>query len=189
MSTSSRIEVEVKIAIADAGALIAKLRKLHAEKERSLHLLDTYYGVPGMIPDVALRLREAVGGGQWPELTVKGRPTDVGHASAREEHTARVPNALALSQILERTGLVVLASVEKHRTEFLLDDVPVYVDDVVRLGQFVEVGAPVLQRQVDAMHAKIAVVLRRLGLDGAKRVRKSYLQLALSNSRPENDIS
>jgi predicted adenylyl cyclase CyaB len=184
MTLDTMIEVETKIAISDPRALIERLRRLQATEERSVFLVDTYYNLPwAPLGKSVLRLRETMEGDSQAELTFKGPPSDVGEADARQEISTEVTDPVALGRILGTVGATVLARIEKRRVEFLLEGVPVYVDDVVGLGHFVETGGPVPACQIASMQRRIADVVGRLGLDGAGRIRKSYLELALSESR------
>ncbi len=111
----------------------------------------------------ALRLREirvlkgAPGGRKsgW-LLTSKGKPQRNTRAKVRQELQTRIADGEVLAQILRAGGLRETIGIEKRRTTYRLGNCLVELDELPRLGRFVEIEAP-SQRALDAARRKLAL--------------------------------
>ena len=135
------IEIKARFTNLDAGHDAARRlgARLHAiERQR-----DTYFRVP----TGRLKLREiwpfdASGAIQQPrnsQLIWYQRPDDA-QARASEYSLIVVQNGSKLRDVLA-SSLGVIAEIEKHRTVYLHDNVRIHLDEVNRLGTFLEFEA------------------------------------------------
>jgi adenylate cyclase class 2 len=154
------------------------LESMGALSESSVVEIDTYYQHPCRDfarTDEALRLR--VIGGRV-ELTYKGPKQVARGVKRRVELTVVVESAEDVDAILRSLGFTPVASVRKKRYYYRLPGrgVKVTLDEVDELGCFVEIEAsPSTPNPVEAVEATI----RLLGLEGAPRTVKSYLEMVL----------
>lgn len=170
------LEIEVKIAIGDPHAIRARLAALGASRQgRELEtnrMFDTrerrLFGA-----DEGLRLRTTVdldgSGTGAATLTFKG-PNTGGALKSREEIETRVADGDSLAQLLERIGFVTTVRYQKRREHWALGGCAVSIDELPRLGWWIEVEGP----------DKPAVlrVVEQLGLDAASAARENYVQMA-----------
>jgi adenylate cyclase, class 2 len=96
------------------------------------HQIDTYFNVP----NGRLKLRE---GNIENSLIFYDRPNQAGPKKSDIILYSVEPNA-SLKSILEKTNGV-LAVVDKYRKIFFIDNVKFHLDEVLGLGQFVEIEA------------------------------------------------
>ncbi len=171
------IEVEVKAAVEDPGALRRALRAMGAVKRAELAQVDTYYSHPSRrfeLTDEALRVRVS---GEGAELTYKGPKLDA-LSKSREEVEVRVNDPGAARELLWALGFRPIGVVRKRRTRYSLGGFIVCVDRVSGLGVFVEVEKRVGERSYEKTLDAALGLLRRIR--GARRERRSYLELLLS---------
>src|SRR6056297_2542967 len=149
---SSMYEVEVKVP-ADLDRVRDRLDSLGAEDGEQLTQIDVYYDAPHRSfarTDEAVRVRrERTESDERVELTYKGPLID-DETKTREEVQTSVASGSAVETILERLGFSATATVEKDRTVYDLDGYTVTLDDVKRVGQYVEVEKPVESDDVAA---------------------------------------
>ncbi|RMF84524.1 MAG: CYTH domain-containing protein [Planctomycetota bacterium] len=178
-------EIEIKLRNVDAAALREVLSRGGWRRDGAVfeinHILDT--------PDQtvaktggALRLRvarpldaDAAGGAT---LTLKG-PREPGPEKVREEIETGVGDAAALLRILERLGLREKIRYEKRRETWRRDDAEVVIDELPRLGGFVEIEA--------ASRESVRALRSELGLDDADIEPRGYVELTARHGEPLED--
>lgn len=170
------LEVEVKLPFPDGdrAQLVQRLLELGATAGPIQHQVDTFFEHPARdlaASDEALRLRRV---GARLELTYKG-PRLGGSTKARIEHTVQV--ASDPTALLASLGFAPKANLAKQRRPYHLGPVEVALDTVEGVGSYVEVEATGADRE--AATKLVEETLRRLGLQGHARERRSYLELAL----------
>lgn len=170
-------EVEVKVRVADAGAVRARLMALGATPgPRMAEVNRLFDWSDGRLrrDDCGLRLREErplAGEGQRARLTWKGpRQRGPGGVKSREELECDVGEGATLAGILSRLGLAETVRYDKRREAWQLAGCEVVLDELPRLGWFVEIEGP------DA--AAVQALQERLGLPAADAVGESYPELA-----------
>lgn len=178
-------EVEIKFRVADASALVGRLRSLGAEEGAEIEQVDRYLAHPGRdfaATDEALRLRRL---GPENRITYKG-PKVGGPTKTREE--IEVPfgtgaeNLAQMAALFDRLGFRLVAEVSKSRTAFALRHegraVEVTLDRAGPLGVFAEVEA--LAADADGLPGAQRAVLDLAAALGLSDVEpRSYLRMTL----------
>jgi adenylate cyclase class 2 len=180
-----QLEVELKFAAADRAALEQRLRSLAAQPVGICSQADEYFAHPARdfaVTDEALRVRAE---GARRVLTYKG-PKAAAAVKIREEVEADFApdQETALKRILLQLGFNSVAIVSKTRQSWALEysgqQLKVEVDDVERLGSFVEIEVVTDAAGVAAAEAAILGLARELQLSRASRA--SYLALLLGQA-------
>lgn len=189
-------EVEVKVR-ADHDAVRERLARLDAESLGTVVQADTYFDAPHRdfaATDEALRVRvvgvvenvnastldpEVALADAESRLTYKG-PLVESTAKTCEEIETGVVDGEAVRTILDRLGFESVATVLKVRERYEFDGYVVTLDDVVDLGEFVEVETEATEAEIERARDGAYDVLERLGLDPEESIRRSYLELLLS---------
>ena len=164
--------VEVKVPVSDlallrAAALAAGARLGGVERQT-----DRYYELDG---GRRVKLRTRVGG--TAELISYDRPEAAGVRPSDYEVTpVRDPAASTGACLVPRREPI--AVVRKRREVLLLENVRIHLDEVDRLGTFLELEAVVDAAHDDAAcQRQVAALLDALGLSGAEPIRASYGEL------------
>jgi len=177
-------EVEQKFPVEDMAAVEKRLVQLGAEVSEVRVEEDTYYVHPARDfarTDEALRIRRA---GQTNKITYKGPKIDQ-TTKTREEIDLEVgpgaESAAAWAALLEALGFSPKATVRKQRRKAFVEwqgrRVEVSLDEVDRVGTFVELELVVEEAGLDDARSCIAALARALGLEASER--RSYLELLL----------
>jgi adenylate cyclase class 2 len=137
MSSAGGRETEIKLAVADAAAGRATLRRAGFRvSRRKVFETNTVFDWPQRTLRAAgalLRVRRA---GRVATLTYKGPPEEGSKHKSREEIEVQVPDAGAIAAIVERLGFEPVFRYEKYRTEYrqpagggmaMLDETPIGV--------------------------------------------------------------
>jgi adenylate cyclase class 2 len=178
------LEAEVKLALADAGTLRARLAALGAEARGSHTQVDTYFAHPQRdfrTTDEALRLRSEDG---VLRVTYKGPKLDPPRKTREEIEFALGTDHATASALLERLGFVPAAVVRKRRDELALPGAFVAVialDDVEGLGTYCEIEVPA--DDVAQGRVRLHEVQARLGLEALPAIAESYLELLAARAR------
>jgi len=181
-------EVELKLKLADPQHLRALLTRLNAppagpafERNRifdspdrrllragcGLRLRETRSpDAPRRVPPAA---RPPVQPQCVPTLTFKG-PREPGVVKSRGEWETTVVDAAALAEILSRIGFAEVIAYEKRRETCRVHDCEICIDELPRLGWFVEIEGPTA--------AAVRAVQSLLKLPDAAIVPESYVELA-----------
>jgi adenylate cyclase class 2 len=182
------LEIEAKYPVADLGPIRQQLLAWEAAIDAPREDVDQYFNAPDRDfarTDEALRLR-TIGSANF--LTYKGPKTD---AQTKTRTEIEVPFAAGglpatqLAQLLQHLGYRPVAIVRKRRVVchvqrdgFALE---VCLDEVHRVGQFVEVEIVADESALAAGRAVLLQTAAALGLTNSER--RSYLELLLTKSR------
>jgi adenylate cyclase, class 2 len=177
-----RYEVEMKFPVPEMTALEARLTGLGATIAAAQSETDVYFAHPARDfakTDEALRIRRK---GTANFLAYKGPKIDAATKTRREIDLPLPPGeeaALAWTDLLETLGFAPVGQVCKSRRKVQVDwqgrRVEVSLDQVERLGAFVELELAVEPDDVEAAKTHIASLAEALGLKGSER--RSYLEL------------
>jgi adenylate cyclase class 2 len=112
-------ETEIKLAVADAAAARATLRRagFHISKRRVLES-NTVFDTPQRALRGATSLLRVRSAGRVATLTYKGPPADGSKYKSREELEVEVSDARAAAAIVERLGFEPVFRYQKYRTEY-----------------------------------------------------------------------
>ena len=175
-TSTTRYEIEIKLPVADLGAVREKLgarggRQLTAPHEESNDLYDQADGSLVKSGRV-LRLRRTEEGAT---LTFKGPPRFEDGTRTREERETAVSDPREMESILAALGFERRFRYEKRREEWSLDDCVIALDETP-IGSFAEVeGDP----------AAIRRVLQQLALDPSESLPYSYAELYARRRRED----
>lgn len=180
-------EVERKVRVAHT-AIRPALADSPAIHESTVRQRDIYFDHPTRSfasTDEALRIREIVvvedEGDGTAQLTYKG-PRLTGEAKTRKELESGIDDADQLQAILQALGFEPVATVEKRREIYRLDDYEISLDTVEDLGEFLEVETQSDRDDVEAADVRAEEILGSLGIDPAESISTSYLELILAET-------
>lgn len=175
-------EIEIKLALTDPARLRARLGDVGAvclgRVFEDNQLFDTdERRLRGA--GVGLRLRRsgpepldsAGPGAGVATLTYKG-PLTGGVIRQREELETAVGDASAVEQILRQLGFQPFVRYEKRRETWRLGESEISIDELPRLGWFVEIESPSV--------AAVEQTRQMLALDAAPAVAETYVHMAVS---------
>jgi adenylate cyclase, class 2 len=176
------LEVELKYPVADLGEVERKLQSLGAEVVDSPFEVDLYFAHPARDfakTDEAVRIRRK---GVACFLTYKGPKIDQ-TTKTRREIELPLPggeeSAAQWTELLEVLGFAPVAEVRKSRRKAKVlwqgRRIEVSLDNVDRLGTFVELELVVDQSELEPAKACIASLAAALQLSTSER--RSYLEL------------
>jgi len=179
-------EVEVKVP-ADVQRVASRLTELDAEQTRAVVQEDTYYDAPHRefaATDEALRVRRETESDpdqdETARITYKGPLVDA-DSKTREEVETTVGDGDAADRVFRNLGFEPVATVRKDRRFYAYDGYTVTLDEVVDVGEFVEVETET-EDDIETARDGAFEVLRALGLDPDDQVRTSYLGMLLSDA-------
>jgi len=182
-------EVEMKFPAPDRATLKARLAGLGATIAAPQSEVDVYFAHPARDfanSDEALRIRRK---GSANFITYKGPKIDALTKTRREIDLPLPPGeptAQAWTALLEALGFTAVGEVRKSRRKADVDwqgrSVEVSLDEVDRLGFYVELELIAEADDLDAARANIVSLAEALGLEGGER--RSYLELLLDWSSP-----
>jgi adenylate cyclase class 2 len=183
-------EVELKFPLADSTALEARLASMGAVAESTLEQRDVYFNHPQRDfaqTHEAFRLRTA---GDRSYVTYKGPLIDSQTKTRREWELALEDGVMAackLTEILEMLSFRPLRAISKRRVTYRLPwegrNFEVVLDEVVGLGNFLEIETLAEEADRDAARDLILRLARELQLEGAER--RSYLEMLLEKEGPK----
>lgn len=184
-------EVEVKLPITSMESIEEIILQAGGVRLNSETQSDIYFDHPCRsfsVTDESVRLRQRTplgdsslsDSGYAPiELTYKGPKIDK-KTKTRIEYTADLGSIEPITAILENTGFKRVATIIKQRTFFDIDGITASIDDVIGVGQYIELE--LIAKGEDSMNAareRILSLLKTMGLDEDDLVRESYLELYL----------
>lgn len=167
-----KYEIEIKAYCNDEEAVREKLAAAGAAFVRSDIESDIYFNHPSRdfrITDEALRIRTVK---DKTVLTYKG-PKISDFSKARVEKETDLGDGDEIKAILDFLGFRASGSVIKKRDYYLLNDMTICLDNVERLGFFVEIEKK--GDSVEAVEKELYSAAEILGLE--KFERRSYLEL------------
>jgi adenylate cyclase class 2 len=167
-------ELEAKMQVPDHQPIRARLRANGATRLRACMELNTFFDTPQrtlLAQDKGLRVRETCDfetGGERHVVTYKG-PQQDGALKNREEIEFVADDGEQASLLLQRLGYAPTLSFEKRRETWRLEDCTVELDELPRLGCFVEIEGP----DEEAVLAAREV----LELDDRPLIKRSYIAI------------
>lgn len=183
-------EIEIKLPIDHPEEIKEKLLSKGFQEEAIVHESDTYYN--SMYHDVkklgeALRIRKIrdLSTGQTrAQINFKGKKMD--HVSmSRQEYETDVENPECMEQIIIALGFSPEAGVQKTRCYMKRDEMTACLDQVDRLGDFLELEVMVSEASVRENYLQMMnELLEELGLSMKDTLRTSYLGM-LSGEKNE----
>jgi adenylate cyclase class 2 len=175
------LEIEAKLAVPSFDDVRARLAEHGATRAGSCLETNTFFDTDDrslLAADEGLRLRQRrddTGGQTSCVITFKG-PRQHGKLKTREEVELRVSDQLGAResavQLLRCLGFSQVLSFEKRRESWKLDGCSVELDEMPRLGTFVEIEGP--------GEAQVLKVRDMLGLADRALVRASYVALLMT---------
>jgi adenylate cyclase class 2 len=182
------LEIEAKYPVTDFAPIKQQLLAWGATMDAPREDVDQYFNAPDRDfarTDEALRLR-TIGSANY--VTYKGPKTDAQTKTRTEIEVPFAPGGLPatqLAQLLQHLGYRPVAIVRKRRVVghlkrdgFALE---VCLDEVDRVGKFVEVEIVADESALDAGRAVLLHTAAALGLTNSER--RSYLEMLLTKSR------
>ena len=147
------------------------------------HQIDCYFNHPSKDfgdTDEALRLRKVLLNEQSSKsvLTYKG-PRLATSTKSRPETEVLVEDYDALVAIFDALEFTPVATVEKERIIYQYQNCLICLDDVVGLGEFVEIEAQDSFSSVTEAEAAVQSVREALGIDESAITQQSYLEMLL----------
>jgi adenylate cyclase class IV len=142
------IELELKAVVADADALVKRLRAAGARPEFSGRMIDRrldYADGSLTARDEVVRLRvyHHGAGRATASLDWKGPASDAGGYKRREEISTATTDGDVMMTILNNIGLRVTRSIERDIQQFSIDDTTVRLEHYEQMDDLVEVeGEP-----------------------------------------------
>ena len=165
--------VEFKARCSDHDRIRQLLKQKDARFAGADHQVDTYFRVP----QGRLKLRE---GEIENALIFYSRPNDAGPKQS-DVTMSLVPSGSDLRAVLTK-ALGLLVAVDKKREIYFVDNVKIHLDDVIGLGQFLEVEAIGSADQADMLREQCNGFLREFGVQPQDFVAGSYSDLLLEQS-------
>jgi adenylate cyclase class 2 len=168
------IELECKIRVASHAELREKLRLAEADYVGCVLETNSLFDLPDRALQRAgcgLRIRSTIvleGCGPGSTLTYKG-PRTPGAFKCREEIETGISDAGAAAALLHALGYVERIIFEKRRESWRLGRCEIELDELPRLGLFVEIEGP--------DEAAIREAMIALGLAGAESISESYVSM------------
>ena len=187
-------EVEVKLPIANIESIEGIILQAGGVRLNSEIQSDIYFDHPCRsfsVTDESIRLRHRTPLGDSTlsdsdyapiELTYKGPKIDK-KTKTRIEYTADLGSIEPITAILIHTGFKRVATITKRRVFFDIDGITASIDDVVDVGQYIELE--LIADGKDSMNTareRILSLLKTMGLDENLLVRESYLELYLERA-------
>jgi adenylate cyclase, class 2 len=179
-------EVEQKFRVPDLLAIEARLTAMGVEIAPPHEEADLYFAHPARDfakTDEALRLRRK---GDHYRITYKGPKIDATTKTRREIELPLPPGQRAFAdwtELLEALGFRGVAEVRKSRRKAIVPwqgrEIEASLDQVERVGTFVELEQVADVDDMEAAKTAIASLARELGLSGSERT--SYLEMLLKN--------
>jgi len=168
------IELEAKLKVDDLDAVRRRLREVGAERCGAVVETNTIFDDRDrslLAADAGLRvrgIRPLDGAGPPATVTYKG-PRQPGALKRRTEIEVTVGDPDAMAALLESVGMIRVLRFQKRRESWRLGGCCVELDEVPRLGRFVEIEGP--------DDATIQAVRDRLGLADCSLIPDSYVAL------------
>ena len=193
--SESRFEVEVKIPIKDIERLRVALLDIGAKKLNTETQVDAYYDHPCRSfqkTDEAVRIRSrqphpdvhSFTDPSMPlkEMTYKGPKVDP-LSKTRVELSVGLDDDKTTGLILKQLGFKAVAEITKKRSFYSIREITVSIDDVIDVGLFLELERVVEdENEIKDAREDLFIVIKELGLDPAKSIRTSYLEMFLEKN-------
>ncbi len=181
------LEVEQKFAVGEFAAVEQKLLTFGATPGGEVQQADLYFAHPARDfsqTDEALRIRRV---GQKNYVTYKGPKVDQATKTRQEIEIDLAPGQPGFEEfaaLLAALGFRPVAEIRKCRRTLELrwqgHDVEAALDQVERVGTFVELEIIADEKDIDAARASLAALAAELHLGHGER--RSYLELLLAGT-------
>ncbi len=182
-------EIEIKLPVEQLEGIKEKLLWMGFHKEATIREFDMYYN--SEYHDVkklgeALRIRKSMdisSGRIQAQINFKGKKIDQVSMS-RQEYETEVENPECMEQILIALGFSPVAGVEKTRCYMKRNEMTACLDQVDRLGNFLElevIASEESQRE-EYLYA-MEQLLKELGLSMEDTVQASYLSMLMEEKK------
>lgn len=173
------VELEAKIKVDSCDSYRERLAGLGANHVYTIIEINRIFDTPDQSlfkKGCGLRIRTCSGTGDVSaaSLTFKG-PQQAGPFKSREELETHLGDADAAVSILHALGYAAVITFEKRREEWNLDGLSVELDEVPRLGCFVEIEGP--------DEPSVRRVQQQLGLADKPSISDSYIALLINHAR------
>lgn len=173
------LEIETKVKVDSCDAARSRLEELGARHVCSVLETNQIFDTPDQAlfrRGCGLRIRTCRGEGSVPAatLTFKG-PQRPGALKTRDELETPVGDADAAMAILEALGYRAVMTFEKRREEWELDGLTIELDELPRLGCFVEIEGP--------DEPSVRRGQERLDLDDRPSITATYIALLIDHAR------
>ncbi len=166
------MEIEIKARAPDN--IRKALEELGATRYETIAQRDIYFNHPERDfeeTDEALRIRYE---GERTFITYKGPKADK-ETKTREEIEFSIEDGKKAESMLEKLGFRKSGEVSKKREIYILEGIRICLDDVEKLGFFVEIETE--GENTEENRKKLFDIGNRLGLENY--IRKSYLEMIL----------
>lgn len=173
-------EIEAKIKVADPQAVAAALQACGAEFLHELRQVDTYFMDAHKRlrkNDCGLRIRRQHNGGQTSALLTFKGPRSQSRYKSRPEFETAIADPAAMERIFESLGYSKRLTFEKQRRVWRHGGCLVCLDELPKLGSFVEVEGPD-ENAIDA-------VLQTLNLHREPHISSGYAALLRQRLKDE----
>lgn len=164
------LEVEIKAKV-NKEVIQKRLLMAGANFVREEQQRDTYYNHPCVdfkLKDEALRVRQVE---DRLYLTFKGPKLD---SETKTRNEIQVELQGKIFSLLEALDFSPLRQVVKKRALFYLEGLKIFVDEVEKLGSFLEIEAESVEEK-----DKMFRLIDKLGIENSTLTKKSYLELIM----------
>ncbi len=179
----SMVEIEAKMAVEDHDAVRSALVASGARQVSKVfeinHILDTAdHALQRSGKGLRVRVnRNLADQSEDVVLTIKG-PLQPGPLKSREENELTVASVDEALRFLGTLGYGPVFTFEKHRETWELADCKVELDELPRLGRFVEIEGP--------GESAVMRVRESLGLSARPAIKASYVSLLIEHLKEQN---
>lgn len=180
------VEIEAKLRVQNFEQVRSRLVECNAAEVGQFLETNIFFDTVDrslLSADCGLRLRRnhnVATGDETLIITHKG-PRETGPVKSREETELEVAREDAAIQLLAQLGYEVIIRFEKRRQSFDLDDCRVELDEMPRLGCFVEIEGPSVE--------SVQAAQRRLHLEHQPHERHAYVALLMGRLQETRDES
>ncbi len=174
-------EIEAKVKVSALATITEKLKKLGADHLRDIKQADTYFMDSNnqlSLNDCGLRIRREIDdGSETAMVTFKGARTKSQYKS-RPEYESGISDAAMGEKIFESLGYSKRITIQKKRSIWRIDDCLVCLDELPRLGCFVEIEGP--DENI------ITEILAKLGLQNEPHISEGYASMMAHQLKSES---
>ena len=182
------IEVETKLKIDRIEPIEERIKELNGDYKGEKTEIDRYFDHPNirlLSGGGALRVRDADG---MYMLTHKGPKKD-DETTSRDEIEIGIESAIEMVKIFDELGFYELCQVKKLRKTYHLNDLVITLDDVIGLGEFIEVeGKASNDQEFKEKKDEIFKLLKKLRLSTDAISQRSYLEMLLDEKKGLSNI-
>lgn len=180
------VEIEAKMKVEDEVSMVARLQERGASVVGRFLEVNTFYDTDDrslLAADEGLRLRVSrdLNTGQTQCILTHKGPNRQGPLKTREETEVEVGSAEAADRLLDRLGYTRCLSFEKRRYSWKLEDCKIELDEVPRLGFFLEIEGP--------SEESVMRVRNVLGLSDRPLIKASYIAMLASHLQERGETA